>query len=140
MAWKLNKSSFSLLNKFFSSFQILIFLCQATQGDHIRLLHRGAFFQFFSGGFITAIVVKSPEKKLARRTSVYCISLNSVQKNLVVFGVVDMFLLTKCLFLIASLFSQNNILRNNQVLLVSNIKSSHHSFFLFPYLSNRCIK
>ena len=30
------------------------------------------FASFFSGGFITAIVVKPPERKLAKRTSVQC--------------------------------------------------------------------
>ena len=30
------------------------------------------FASFFSGGFITAIVVNSPERRLARRTSVHC--------------------------------------------------------------------
>ena len=35
-----------------------------------QAVHRGAFFQFFSGGFITAIVVNPPERKLAKRPSV----------------------------------------------------------------------
>ena len=30
------------------------------------------FDSFFSGGFITAIVVNPPERKLAKRTSVHC--------------------------------------------------------------------
>ena len=30
------------------------------------------FAGFFSGGFITAIVVNPPERKLAKRISVYC--------------------------------------------------------------------
>ena len=30
------------------------------------------FVSFLSGGFITAIVVNPPERKLAKRTSVYC--------------------------------------------------------------------
>jgi hypothetical protein len=32
------------------------------------------FASFFSGGFFTAIVVNTPERKLAKRTSVYCIT------------------------------------------------------------------
>jgi predicted CDP-diglyceride synthetase/phosphatidate cytidylyltransferase len=32
------------------------------------------FVSFLSGGFITAIVVNSPERKLAKRTSVQCIA------------------------------------------------------------------
>ena len=35
-----------------------------------QAVHRGAFFSFFSGGFITAIVVNPPERKLAKRPSV----------------------------------------------------------------------
>ena len=38
---------------------------------HQCTLHRGAFSSFFSGGFITAIVVNPPERKLAKRTSVH---------------------------------------------------------------------
>ena len=30
------------------------------------------FASFLSGGFITAIVVNPPEKKVAKRTSVHC--------------------------------------------------------------------
>ena len=37
----------------------------------ITTMHRGA--NFLSGGFITAIVVNSPEMKLAKRTSVQCL-------------------------------------------------------------------
>ena len=37
-------------------------------------VHRGAFCRFLSGGFFTAIVVTSPERKLAKRTSVQCLS------------------------------------------------------------------
>ena len=32
------------------------------------------FASFLSGGFITAIVVKPPERKLAKRTSMECIN------------------------------------------------------------------
>ena len=38
-------------------------------------MHRGAFLSFLSGGFITAIVVNPPERKLAKRTCVHCSSL-----------------------------------------------------------------
>ena len=34
------------------------------------------FSSFFSGGFITAIVVNPPERKLAKRTSVQCMHYN----------------------------------------------------------------
>jgi hypothetical protein len=36
------------------------------------------FASLFSGGFITAIVVKPPEKKLAKRTSVHCGALGEM--------------------------------------------------------------
>ena len=39
-------------------------------------LHRGAFTGFFTGGFITAIVVNSQERKLTNRTSVHCSDLS----------------------------------------------------------------
>ena len=35
-------------------------------------MHRGAFCQFFSGGFLTVIVVNPTEGKLAKCTSVQC--------------------------------------------------------------------
>ena len=38
--------------------------------DRNTRLHRGAFFSFFSGELITALVVNPPERKLAKRTSV----------------------------------------------------------------------
>ena len=38
------------------------------------------FVSFFSGGFNTAIVVNPPEKKLAKRTSVQCLSLKLTKK------------------------------------------------------------
>ena len=33
------------------------------------------FASFFSGGFITAIVVNPPKRRLAKRTSVHCVDL-----------------------------------------------------------------
>ena len=36
------------------------------------ILHIGAICQFFSGGFITAIVVNPVERRLAKDTSVHC--------------------------------------------------------------------
>jgi hypothetical protein len=47
-------------------------------------VHRGAFCQFFSGGFITVIVVNPPERKLAKHTSVQCVqdSRNFVIKKI----------------------------------------------------------
>ena len=36
--------------------------------------HRGAFCSFLSGGFIIAIVLNPPERKLAKRTSVKCVT------------------------------------------------------------------
>ena len=37
------------------------------------------FASLFSGGFITAIVLNLPERRLAKRTSVHCTSLASEQ-------------------------------------------------------------
>ena len=51
------------------------------------------FASFLSGGFITAIVVNSPERKLTKRTSVRCIaaalisSVKSLQDGCLVFVV-----------------------------------------------------
>jgi hypothetical protein len=39
------------------------------------------FAGFLSGGFITAIVVNPPEKKLAKLTYVYCTELKPVVSN-----------------------------------------------------------
>ena len=45
------------------------------------------FVSFLSGGFITAIVVNPPERKLAKRTSVKCGHTNLVNFfNLVIFS------------------------------------------------------
>ena len=38
---------------------------------YFTTLHRGV--SFFSGGFISAIVVNPPERKLAKRTSLQCV-------------------------------------------------------------------
>ena len=38
------------------------------------------FASFLSGGFITAIVVYPPERKLAKRTSVHCLAAMSSSK------------------------------------------------------------
>ena len=52
------------LRKFFTLAQI------SRNGCQITPLHRCTFSNFFSGGFITAIVVVNPpERKLAKRTS-----------------------------------------------------------------------
>ena len=39
------------------------------------------FASFLSGGFITAIVVNPPERKLAKRTSVECIETLNLGKD-----------------------------------------------------------
>ena len=44
-------------------------------------MHRGAFASFLSGGFITAIVVNPPERKLAKRISVQCLTIYSRLPN-----------------------------------------------------------
>ena len=49
-------------------------LRKTKMSDVSNGLHRDAFWQFFFGGFITAIVVNPPERKLAKRTSVDCVN------------------------------------------------------------------
>ena len=56
------------------------------------------FASFFSRGFITAIVVNPPEKKLSKRTSVHCTvvrTVNDVLRNLYPFGR-NLYLLSFC--------------------------------------------
>ena len=54
----------------------LMFLQTYCSLEPLALLHctEVRFASFFSGGFITAIVVNSPERKLAKHNSVHCIS------------------------------------------------------------------
>ena len=47
-----------------------------ANGDYPIIVHNFTevrFASFFSGGFITTIVVNPPERKLAKCTSVYCL-------------------------------------------------------------------
>ena len=55
-----------------TNFSELVMLFKIHVRFRFRRMNRGAFFSFFSGGFITAIVVNPPERKLAKRTSVEC--------------------------------------------------------------------
>jgi hypothetical protein len=57
------------------TFQIEIYLNYLTHCTEIR------FASFFSGGFITAIVVNPPERKLAKCTSVHYISEDLMLKT-----------------------------------------------------------
>ena len=43
-------------------------------------MHRGVYFNFSSGCFITAILVNPPEKKLAKHTSVHCTNCCFMQR------------------------------------------------------------
>jgi hypothetical protein len=56
------------LSKIRSRFEFQIFNLNYNF-DHCTELR---FASFFSGGYITAIVVNSPERKFAKRTSVHC--------------------------------------------------------------------
>ena len=52
------------------------FICSYLQ--FVRTAHctEVRFARFLSGGFITAIVVNPPERKLAKRTSVHCLGMS----------------------------------------------------------------
>jgi hypothetical protein len=59
----------------------------ASQFERLRFCYRTSkctemrFASFLSSGFITAIVVKPPERKLAKRTSVQCPRMDLNKKS-----------------------------------------------------------
>ena len=66
-------SRFVPYSKFFPSVHYMFY--QISQAEQCTKVH---FASFFSSGFITAVVVNPPKRKLGKRTSVQCLERSQI--------------------------------------------------------------